>query len=236
MGPAPTVLTVTVPAVGEAGGTLSVTDTVKNQGGAASGSTERAFYLSENTGLDGSDVELGRRTLPALAVSASYVATESMLLPASLETGTYSRPRRGRSGERGVGVGGVEQHEGECGRQGRPDLVVSALTAPIRAVRGTSITVNETTRNQGGSEATASVTRYYLSANGALDATDVQLGSRAVGALGPGAASAVTLSLTIPAGTATGAYYIIARTDDANTVLETTENNNTRAVSLRVDP
>ena len=236
VGPDLTVLTVTVPAVGEAGGTLSVTDTVKNQGGAASGSTERAYYLSENTGLDGSDVELGRRTLPALAVSTSYVATESMLLPASLETGTYYVLVVANPGNVVLESAESNNMKASAAVKVGPDLVVSALTAPIRAVRGTSITVSETTRNQGGSEAAASVTRYYLSANGALDATDVQLGSRAVGALGPGAASAVTLSLTIPAGTATGAYYIIARTDDANTVLETTENNNTRAVSLRVDP
>jgi len=159
-----------------------------------------------------------------------------MLLPASLETGTYYVLVVADPGNVVLESAESNNMKASAAVKVGPDLVVSALTAPIRAVRGTSITVSETTRNQGGSEAAASVTRYYLSANGALDATDVQLGSRAVGALGPGAASAVTLSLTIPAGTATGAYYIIARTDDANTVLETTENNNTRAVSLRVDP
>jgi subtilase family serine protease len=117
-----------------------------------------------------------------------------------------------------------------------PDLVVAALTSPTRAPRGATITITETTRNQGGSEAGASITRYYLSLNGAVDAGDVPLGSRAVTSLGPGAFSAVTVQLTIPPGTATGSFYVIARTDDANTVVEVTETNNTRVASLRVDP
>ena len=117
-----------------------------------------------------------------------------------------------------------------------PDLVVSALTGPWRAAQGTSLVVSDTTRNQGGGAAGASVTRFYLSGNGALDATDVLLGSRAVAALAAGASSLASTSLAIPAGTVAGSYYVIARTDDEGAVVETVETNNTRALSLRVDP
>jgi hypothetical protein len=40
----------------------------------------------------------------------------------------------------------------------------------------------------------------------------------------------------IPAATAAGTYYVIARCDDSGTVGETAENNNTRATTLKVNP
>jgi subtilase family serine protease len=236
VGPDLTVTTITVPSLGEAGAALTVSDTVKNQGGGASGPTERAFYLSSNSTLDGADVELGRRPVPALAASASFASTESLTLPASLETGSYYilavvDPANGV----------VETTESNNLRASGalkvgPDLVVSALTGPSRAPRGATISVTETTRNQGAGVASASLTRYYLSLNTSVDATDLLLAARAVPALGTGGSSSIATPLTIPAGTATGLYYLIARTDDAGVVVETTETNNTRTLSFRVDP
>jgi subtilase family serine protease len=236
VGPDLTVLTVVAPAVSEAGAAVSVTDTVKNQGGGPSGPSERAFYLSANTSLDAGDIEIGRRPLSVLTPSASQVATESLVLPTGLETGSYYVLVVADPANTVTESAESNNLKASAAIKVGPDLIVSALTAPTRAPRGTAVSVNETTRNQGGGAAGASVTRYYLSANGALDATDVPLGSRSVGALGAGASSTAVVSLTIPAGTATGAYYVIARSDDASAVEETTENNNTRAASLRVDP
>jgi subtilase family serine protease len=171
-----------------------------------------------------------------LTPSASQVATESLVLPTGLETGSYYVLVVADPANTVTESAESNNLKASAAIKVGPDLIVSALTAPTRAPRGTAVSVNETTRNQGGGAAGASVTRYYLSANGALDATDVPLGSRSVGALGAGASSTAVVSLTIPAGTATGAYYVIARSDDASAVEETTENNNTRAASLRVDP
>jgi subtilase family serine protease len=236
VGPDLIVLTLVAPSTAAAGSTLSVTETVKNQGGAPSAATVSAFLLSSNTTLDGGDVELGTRTVPALNASASSVATVLLVLPASLATGSYYIlsqvdptnvvPESLESNN--VKVSGVV-------RVG-PDLVVSSLTGPSSAVRGANVVVTDTTRNQGGDDAGASVTRFYLSSNSGLDAGDLLLGSRTVDALGAGASSMASTSLAIPAGTATGLYYVIARTDDLNDVAETLETNNTRALSLRINP
>ncbi|HEX2694682.1 MAG TPA: CARDB domain-containing protein, partial [Acidobacteriota bacterium] len=91
-----------------------------------------------------------------------------------------------------------------------PDVVVSVLAAPSAATAASGISVSETTKNQGGAAA-ASTTRYYLSANSTYEAADTPLGLRAVGALAAGASSTATVTLTIPAGTATGNYFVIAR-------------------------
>ena len=56
-----------------------------------------------------------------------------------------------------------------------PDLTVPVLTAPSSAVAGTSISVSDTTTNQGGDTAEASMTSFYLSTNLTLDANESDL-------------------------------------------------------------
>ena len=117
-----------------------------------------------------------------------------------------------------------------------PDLFVSALSAPSTGGAGLPLDVTDTTKNQGTGSATASGTAFYLSANTALGAGDVRLGSRPVGVLLPNGSSTIKTTLTIPAGTPAGTYYIIAVADDGGAVPETSEANNTRAVLIRLSP
>ena len=117
-----------------------------------------------------------------------------------------------------------------------PDLAVSALTGPAAAAAGVAISVNETTKNQGTGDATASVTRYYLSANGSVDVADTVLGSRILPTLAVGASSAATVTLTIPAATATGTYYVIAMADADAALGEIVESNNQRSFVTRIGP
>ena len=117
------------------------------------------------------------------------------------------------------------------------DLIVSAMSAPATAAVGSAFTVSETTKNQGSGDAGGSTTRFYLSVNSSLDGADVPLGSRPVPSLSAGASNAATTSLTVPEGTATGTYRVIAQADTANAVVETSESNNNRASStVRVGP
>ena len=109
-----------------------------------------------------------------------------------------------------------------------PDLLVSALAAPAIAAAGSAIAVSDTTSNNGGGSAGASVTRFYFSKNSLFDATDVLLGSRPVSALGTGAVSSASTTVTLPAGLTSGTYYVVARADAAGDVPEGNESNNTR--------
>jgi subtilase family serine protease len=115
-----------------------------------------------------------------------------------------------------------------------PDLTLSALTAPFSTAAGSTITVNSTVSNQGGGAASASTTRFYLSANAALDGSDVFVGSASVGPLNGGQSAPASMPITIPAGTAPGYYFLIAVADGEAAVTETLESNNTRLVSVQV--
>ena len=89
----------------------------------------------------------------------------------------------------------------------------ASLSAPANVGAGTPFAVTDTTKNQGGGPADASLTAFYLSTNAVLDALDVPLGSRSVPALGPGVSNTGSVTITIPAGTPGGTYYLLARAD-----------------------
>lgn len=225
----------TVQATGAAGGTLQVTDTTLNQGSGSAPASETQYYLSRNTVLEAIDPLLGSHLVPALVPGASHQLTLSLTLPDPLEPGGYTVIVRAD------GAGGVaELNEFNNARLGflqiGPDLVLAALTMPASAGAGTSILVSDTSANQGRGAAGASTTRFYLSLNGQLDSGDTLLAGRSVPALAGSTSSSGSTSVTIPATTADGAYYFIAKADGGDGVAESSETNNTRLVFFRVGP
>src|SRR5262249_49349734 len=113
---------------------------------------------------------------------------------------------------------------------------VSAPSGRSASVAGATVTVTETTKNQGRGSATASTTKFYLSTDPAFGTGDVLLGSRAVPALAAGASNAATTALHIPATIPVGSYHILARADANGVVPETNETNNTNAKALGLGP
>ncbi len=107
-----------------------------------------------------------------------------------------------------------------------PDLSVPTLTVPSPIGSLSTFVVADTTTNQGGGIADPSTTRFYLSTDGTFSAGDTLLGSRTIAALTAGASSSGTTTLTVPAGTASGNYFLIARADADGVVPEGQEGNN----------
>ena len=107
-----------------------------------------------------------------------------------------------------------------------PDLTVSALSRPPAVASvGSSVAMTDTTTNSGGAPAGATTTRYYLSVTRKKSASAVLLtGGRAVPSLAAGQSSTGTTTVTIPATTTVGTYYVLACANDLRMV---TENNYT---------
>jgi hypothetical protein len=116
------------------------------------------------------------------------------------------------------------------------DLLVTALSAPSAGAAGATLTVTETTKNQGSGPAGASTTKFYLSLNTTFETQDIVLGSRALPALAAGASSTASSALLIPANTAVGSYYLLARADANAVVPESTEANNIKIKALSLGP
>jgi subtilase family serine protease len=230
-----TVSSITVPFLGGAGASLALSGTVSNVGTGAAPASQVRYFLSTNITVDGSDVVLGSSPVSGLAVGAAAALSATVTVPAGTTTGIYyvlaqvdpdnalneiSENNNVRFGQVRVG----------------PDLSVTAVNAPAIATAGGPITVTDATKNAGGGAAPVSVTRFYLSTNVTFDAADVLMGARSVGALAAGAISNGSTSVVVPAGTATGTYYLFAVSDGAGTITETNESNNALWVTLRVGP
>ena len=178
----------------------------RQTGGGDAGAFAVTFYLSSNYILDASDILLsGTRTFTSLAAGTSSAGTTDVTIPAGTAVGTYLLIAKADGNDQIVEALESNNTSPRTIQIGG-DLVVSALTAPAMAGAGTVIVVTETTTNQGTATVAASTTRFYLSTNWQWDAGDTELnGSHVVPQLGASGTSTATTSLTIPAGTVSGA-------------------------------
>jgi subtilisin family serine protease/subtilase family serine protease len=216
---------------------IVVTDTTKNQGTGSSPQSNTGFYLSANNTWDAADTFLGSRQLAPLGAGVTNALATTLHVPPSTTTGSYYV--LAKADWDGVVNENLETNNVRASGVVKigPDLIVSVITAPTTAVAGSTIDVSDTTRNQGGGSAASSTTRFYWSTNTSIDAGDPVIGTRIVPVLAAGAAPSVTTTLAVPAGAASGLYYVIAQADGLGEVPETTENNNTRAsAAVKVGP
>ena len=232
-GPDLIVSAVTAPTTSGAGKTITVGDTTKNNGGCLAGASTTKLYFSINSAWDAGDAYLGERAIPALAAGVTDTGSTSVTIPAGATTGTRYIIAKADANAVVAETSETNNKKSKSIKIG-PDLIVSTLTAPTNAVRGSTISISDTTKNSGGGDAGASTTKLYLSTNTTWDAGDTYLGSRSVPLLNAGASSAGSTSVTIPSGIATGPYYIIALTDDGNAVVETNETNNKKTKTITI--
>jgi subtilase family serine protease len=213
------------PTVGGAGLELTIGDTTKNTGAGAIEASVTHFYLSADAALTATDTLLGTRSVGPLAANQASVGATPVTIPVDTPAGNYYLFARA-DGPKVV----TETQEGNNGAIRSlsigPDLTVLITSTPWPILPGTPATVTDKVSNRGGGEAGPSVVMYYLSTNYILDADDQLLTTRSIDALGPGLSNIGTLSITIPAGTAPGYHYVIAKADAGVAVAEVSETNN----------
>jgi subtilase family serine protease len=78
------------------------------------------------------------------------------------------------------------------------------------------------------------MTHFYLSTNSTIDPSDTLLGGRNVPSLADGAFSAGSTTVTIPEGTTSGTWFIVAKADGEDQVAETNETNNVYVRSITI--
>jgi subtilase family serine protease len=233
------------PATTAPGLTVSVSNTVKNQGGLAAGPFDVSVYLStDNFYQDGVDLFLGSRRVTGLTTTLPSTGTIPVVIPTNQPAGNYFLIVRADS--TGSAPGEVTEANETNNTLAialtvaRADLAVMSVTAPTVAAAGMNVSVTHVVKNlaalAGGAPATFS--RLFLSADATLDGGDVQLGADVpVGALAGGGMASVVRSVLIPPGTPPGRYYVIAQANATGTVVEAdtpTLANNVRATATPI--
>jgi len=224
-----------------AGATVSLTNSITNQGGSRAVSFVTAFHLSTNTVYgDGDDIaSVTTRTISALNAGATNTATTSVTIPAATPAGIYYLCAKTDSTN--TVAESDETDNTRCTSTTvtvpAPDLVMTALSKTASSVAaGKSFSISNTVKNQGGSQALGFAIGFVLSPNNTVgDGDDVALTpQRSVAVLNVNASSAATTTVTVPVGTAPGVYYVGAIADVNNAVTESNEANNTRLATSTI--
>jgi subtilase family serine protease len=221
------------PAIASVGGAFSVTESTTNQGAGLVVDSSTGFYLSDNSVYDAGDTFLGARSVGALATGGTSSGVTPLEIPAGTTPGTYYIVAK--ADWAGLIAESVESNNTRVAsiRIG-PDLMETSVTAAASVVAGASLTISDAVTNQGADTVPASMTRFYLSANSAVDATDVPIGGRPLPALLPGANNSGSVTIVIPPQTPAGKYFIVAAADADGVVVEALENNNTKARNITI--
>ncbi len=226
------------PASASVGTAFTVTDTVQNTGVVTAAASTTRYFLSTDKFKSVDDTALtGSRAVGSLVGAATSTGTVTVTVP-NLPAGSYfmlacadadSTVAEGNEMNNCISSVTTLTLSG-------PDLVETAVSnPPANAAVGGSFTISDTVQNIGASGAIATTTKYYLSLNGVQVFGSTFLGSRAVNALASGATDAGIGTVTIPAGTSQGTYFVLACADRGpgvgplSQVVETNENNNCRS-------
>jgi len=142
--------------------------------------------------------------VPGLAAGLGSSGSTTLTLPSPLPAGSYyiiARPMptmpwpkaRRRTTRRCAGSPSAR------------NFIVSSMSVAFTIAAGSTVSVTDVVQNQGGDAAGASTTRFYLSANLSLDASDVLCPAAVpLRRLRPAPRSTGSTLVTIPAGTAAG--------------------------------
>ena len=203
---------------------LTLSATVRNQGGSAAGSTTLRYYRSSDATITTADSQVGTDAVNGLGAGNTSPESTGLTAPATVG-GTYYY---------GACVGPVANESdttNNCsvavavtvGAAVAPDVVVDAPTVSDSSpLAGASFTLRATVRNQGSGTAGGSTLRYYRSRDATITTGDTSVGMDPVSGLGAGNTSAQSIRLTAPA--TTGTYYYGACVGSVANESDTTNN------------
>lgn len=178
------------------------------------------------TAHDNGPINRARESVALESVAAGSATTFDLLvMPGDLVAGQYDVVAEIDPDQR-VPESDEENNQArvDVGFRVGSDLVVADLSA---RQDGDTVVVSDAVSNQGTRPAQTCGISFFLSRNGVWDQGDVSLGYRLVPELAPGTDSRAETRLPIPRkGLATARYFLIAKVDSANTVVEGHEGNN----------
>jgi uncharacterized protein (TIGR03437 family) len=219
-----------------AGGTLTVSFTIRNQGtGTAAATTTRLRLGGATSNIN--DPTLVDIATPSLAAGATQSFNQTVTIPATTTAGTYyiwvvadalfqlgSSHYVTPSSALTVTGGG-----GGGGGTGVPDLIPQNLSLSTSSVAaGGTLTVSFTIKNQGTGTAAATTTRLRLGTSATSTSstnTVATLADVATPSLAAGATQSFSQAVRIPSGTAAGTYYIWVVADTFDVIAQSSTAN-----------
>lgn len=217
-----------------AGGMLSITDTVVNQGVLNSGSFRVGLYLSTNTAITGSDLLIGSRMITNLAPGESSTATTSFPIPSTISGGSkfVGAIADDLQAVTELTIGNNTIFAGNTldivsSPDPMPDLEMKNLTfSPHTVVAGSTLSFQDQVRNIGTLSSGTFHVGVYLSDDIDVTTDDLMIAERVVFNLAIDFGSASSFQAILPNDLAEGDHFIGAIADNRMVVMEGDEENN----------
>ncbi|PSF35190.1 hypothetical protein C7H19_17570 [Aphanothece hegewaldii CCALA 016] len=233
----------TVPSDAVGGDYLTIDYTIANQG---LGSTDwngsnNKFYLSTDATLTNSDIYIGSDYTYSMEAGTSQNSSAYIYLDETITTGTYYLFAQA-DGDKYIAesneTNNLRYKTINITEAPKPDLLITKLVAPQTVTAGYSLDVTFTLRNKGDASTGwyGSDTKFYLSQDTVIDANDTYLDQVSSYYVDPDTSSTEKASIALSSKLAGGNYYLIAKADGNNDLVEKNENNNTFYTSIQVTP
>ena len=211
-----------------AGGSFTLSATVRNQGSGPSDSTTLRYYRSTDSSITSGDTAVGTDYVSRLDASESGDESVRLTAPSTPGTYYYGACVDSVSGESDTGNNCSGVVAVAVGTPPAPDLVVDKATVSDSApAAGASFTLSATVRNQGSGSSDSTTLRYYRSADSSISSSDTAVGTDSVSGLSASRTSAEDISLTAPP--TSGTYYYGACVDSVSGESDTGNNCSTGA-------
>lgn len=209
------------------GDTFTVEGAIENVGTDAAGAFTAGIYLSSNTAYESRDTELATWSEGALSAGAASSYSQSVTLPRSTAMGSWYvlvvADVAGTVSE------GSEANNTSATAIELPDIdleLSSFSSSDSTGAAGDSVTLSGYVYNYGTDASGAFTLGFYLSANRTFEAGDTLLATKSMGSLGYWDSTSFRQSVTLPAGTAGGDWYLLGVADPDGVLPESDESNN----------
>lgn len=210
--------------------TATVNCYIANVGASTSAACGIGYYLSTDTVWDNADVLLNYSAVGNLSAMSSLYRSASLTIPAGTPLGNYYILYYADYNNQVV-------EDIETNNVVYKPITISAAVADLTITAGSlgssvayptaTINVSSTARNQGLAIATYTTVGFYLSTDSVWDVADTLLAiSTSSATIAVGSNSTRSGTITIPAATPYGSYYVLCKADYAQLETEALETNN----------
>jgi uncharacterized repeat protein (TIGR01451 family) len=216
------------------GGTINITNTVRNIGCGDATVFNTGLYLSSDPLITTADLRIGTRNVPGLVGGTINTGVTAVVLGTSLSNGVYYLGAIADYANAILEATETNNWLSTMTIEIRPgiDLAVASLAGPESAVTGTTISVTNIVQNLGVDDAPASAFGVYLSQDPIIATTDTRIGAPSIAAIPAGRSITNVLTIFVPNSISAGSYYLGGIADYANTLPETDNTNNALAGNI----
>ena len=155
---------VTAPTKGVKGHTITVSNTIKNQGNAATTGFYVNYYLKKSS--SSTNIYIGKRYIASLGAGASNHQNTKLKLPTSIKSANYfiwAYADSTKLVKESIETNNAKYSTTKINVQSpKRDLIVTEVTARLWGLKGKTIIVANTIKNQENSATTGFWVNYYL--------------------------------------------------------------------------